>query len=500
VNHGCRGPTTTNPCGATLLAAVGRYVLSVGAAMASASPEFVPARSTVGRLRQHPLGFWFVFSGEAAERASYYGMRTILALYLTEVIGYSQAGGATVMKVFMAACYLTPFVGGVVAERWLGPYRTILYYSVPYVLGHVILGTFQSKVGLFTALALLAFGSGAIKPNTTVLMGEIYDAAGKGALLTEAFSYYYAAVNLGAAITSFGLPIIRTRYGYATALIIPAALMALAFAFFASGKRFYPEENVRARAARPHKTPEERVLARKTLLRIGSVFAMIAIFWLVYDQNADTWIYFADRHCNGTYDATARVSLLSLVPPLHVGGWGFSGLTITADQVQALNPIFIIVLTPAFNWLWSYWRRARGSEVPETRKMLIGFLIGIGCMVLMTGAGFYAQGTAKVSVWWVIAATFVITLAELCISVVGLEFAYKQAAPGTKSVVTAGFHATVFVGDSLALTMAPFYEAGLPPFAYFGLQTLLVAGAAVVFVPIARRFERHQAGQMELQA
>src|ERR1041384_3817555 len=115
---------------------------------------FVPSTNPLTRLGQHPVGFWFVFFGELAERASYYGMRTLLALYMIDVLGMSQAGGATVMKAFMAACYLTPFVGAWVAERYLGRYKTILYYSVPYVLGHLILGGLQNKTGLFVALFL----------------------------------------------------------------------------------------------------------------------------------------------------------------------------------------------------------------------------------------------------------------------------------------------------------------------------------------------------------
>lgn len=76
---------------------------------------FVPSRNPFVRLGQHPIGFWFVFTGELAERASYYGMRTLLALYMIDVLGFSEAGGTTVMKAFMAGCYLTPFVGGWVA-------------------------------------------------------------------------------------------------------------------------------------------------------------------------------------------------------------------------------------------------------------------------------------------------------------------------------------------------------------------------------------------------
>jgi len=434
-----------------------------------AEPEFVPSTNPFVRLSQHPLGFWFVFSGELAERASYYGMRTLLALYMIDVLGFSQAGGATIMKAFMAGCYLTPFVGAWVAERYLGRYKTILYYSVPYIIGHLILGGFQNKPGLFIALALLAFGSGAIKPNTSVLMGQIYDAEKKEPLLNEAFSLYYAAVNVGAAASSFSLPLIVKAQGgrYGLALMVPAILMVVAFALFAFGKRWYPNENVRA--TRHVKTTEQRSAERKTLLRIGGVFLAIAMFWLIYDQSADTWIYFAQSHTN-----------------LHL----FGNVAMTANQMQALNPIFIVLLTPVFNFIWNRAKKLRGGrEVPDTRKMLVGYVIVVITSVVMAYAAWLAR-TGSVTVWWVILATFVITLAELCISPVGMEFAYRQALPGTKSIVTAAFWMMVFVGDSAGLLFAPFYEKGLPPSAYFGLLAVLMTVTAVAFVPISRKFEK----------
>jgi len=431
--------------------------------------EFVPSTNPFVRIRQHPIGFWFVFSGELAERASYYGMRTLLALYMIEVLGFSQAAGTTVMKAFMAGCYLTPFFGGWVAEKYLGRYKTILYYSLPYIAGHLILGGFQNKTGLFAALVLLAFGSGAIKPNTSVLMGQIYDAEKKEALLNEAFSLFYAAVNVGAAASSFTLPIVVEAQGgrYGLALMIPAVLMAVAFGAFAFGKRWYPTENVRA--ARAPKTREQREIERRTLLRIAGVFAAIAVFWLIYDQNADTWIYFAQSHTD-----------LRL----------FGGVSLTANQMQALNPVFIVLLTPVFNWMWNSAKARRGGrEVPDTSKMLVGFGIVVVTSVIMVYAAFLARNGVMVTIWWVVLATFVITLAELCISPVGLEFAYRQAAPGTKSVVTAAFHMTVFVGDSMGLMIAPFYEKQLTPAPYFGLLAILMTLTAFAFIPISRRFE-----------
>jgi POT family proton-dependent oligopeptide transporter len=439
------------------------------AATPARADAFVPSTNPFTRLRQHPVGFWFVFFGELAERASYYGMRTLLALYMIDILGFSEATGTTVMKGFMAACYVTPFVGGWVAERYLGRYKTILYYSLPYILGHIILGGLQNTTGLFIALTLLAFGSGAIKPNTSVLLGQIYDAEGKDALLNEGFSLYYAAVNIGAASTSFTLPMVVAARGgdYSLALTLPAALMVVAFAAFAFGKRWYPAENVRALARVP-KTVEQRQAERKTLLRIAGVFGAIAIFWLIYDQNADTWIYFAQSHTD------------LQIFGLHMG----------ANQMQALNPIFIVALTPVFNFIWNRAKKWRGGrEVPDTRKMLAGYAIVVSTSFVMAYAAWLSR-TATVSLWWVVVATFIITLAELCISPVGLEFAYRQALPGTKSIVTAAFWMMVFVGDSLGLLIAPFYEKQLTPAPYFALLAAIMTMTAIAFVPISKKFER----------
>lgn len=418
------------------------------------------------RLKLHPTGFWFVFWGELAERCSYYGMRTILALYLTTVLAYQKEQGAAIMEFFMGACYIAPLFGGWIADRILGRYKTILYFSVPYIIGHLVLGGIQTRTGLYVALVLLAFGSGSIKPNTSTLMGQIYEEQKKTFLLTEAFSYFYAAINIGAAVSSLSLPLVRDRWGYGVALAIPAALMAVAFIFFAVGKPFYPKENVRAL---PKKTAEQKQDEKTTLWRLTGVFLLISLFWLVYDQSASTWVYFANDYCNLTL---------------------FPGMQITADQVQGLNPVFIVGLTPIFNALWEMWKRRRGGiEVPDTRKMMIGFYIVIGCMAMMAVAGFYGVH-AKVSIWWVVIATFVITLSELCISVVGLEFAFKQALPGTKSVVTAAFLFTVFIGDFAGGFVVRLYEKILSPGAYFLFQTVVMVITAIAFAVIARRFEK----------
>ena len=131
--------------------------------------------SFISRLKEHPRGFWFVFWGELAERSSYYGMRTLLALYLVDVIGFSESQGASTMAFFQATCYLLPIFGGLIADYWLGRYRTILYFFVPYIFGQILLGNTHVPAFIYFALFLLALGSGTIKPSTSPLMGMIYE-------------------------------------------------------------------------------------------------------------------------------------------------------------------------------------------------------------------------------------------------------------------------------------------------------------------------------------
>lgn len=419
----------------------------------------------VESLRAHPRGFWFVFWGELAERASFYGMRTVLALYLLDVLRFEPAGAASVMTFFLAACYLAPLLGGFIADRFLGRFGTIAAFALPYLAGHLVLGFVPTRAGLGIALVLLALGSGAIKPNTSTLMGMIYEAEKKTALLGRAFSYFYAAINLGSALSSLGLPLVRERYGYATALAIPAALMAVGFLLFVAGRRYYPKE-----AARRAPSAEERAASRASLRKLAGLFGLIAVFWFVYDQSASTWIFFARDRANLTL---------------------WEGVTITPDQIQGTNPVFILVLTPLFNRLWVWLEARRGAPVPDTTKMRYGFWIVVLAMGGMALAGAAAQ-TGKVSAWWLLLATFVITLAELCISVVGLELAYRRAAPGTKSAVTAAFLATVFVGDMFGGLFSQLYGR-VSPGVYFLLQALIAAGAAVLFARVAAGGERDHA-------
>ena len=429
-----------------------------------------PERS--GITSSHPPGFWFIFWGELAERSSYYGMRAILVLYMTQALKFPDNRASMVMSYFIAGCYLLPLVGGYLADNFFGKYWTIVAFSIPYILGHVILGI-ESTPFLVVALVLLAMGSGVIKPNISALMGMTYDQQrpGQEKLRSDAFAMYYGAINIGAALSSFAMPVIRTRWGYAIAFLFPAGLMAIAFAIFALGKPFYAREVI----TRTTKTPEERRQQRIVLGRILGLFLVVTFFWSIFDQAASTWTLFARDFLD-----------LRLF-----------GLTLEPDMVQAFNPLLIILLLPPVTMFWHFLAR-QGWELRATDKMMVGFLLTTLCMAVMSAAGFLSTPEAKVSVLWEIVAYIIITAAEICISVVGLELAFTAAPKTMKSFVTACWLLTVFFGNILNAQITQLYGR-IPPGRYFGLLTLIMIPVTIAFAIVAQRFNRESAAWKDEQ-
>ena len=420
---------------------------------------------------RHPKGFWFVFWGELAERASFYGMKALLVLYMIDVLGYSDANSATVASVFTAVAYILPIVGGYVADRWLGKFRTIIYFAVPYIMGHIILGSFDNQVGLYIALLLLAGGSGSIKPNISTLMGLMYEKEGKSHLLSQAFSWFYMAINIGAASTMSTLPFIRDHYGYGPAFMAPTILMVVSLGIFYIGKKYYPVEDAKARFKEP-KTPEQRKEEREVLLRLSGFFLLIVFFWSIFDQSYSTWTLFARDYM-----------VLDLNLP-------FFGMThIPPDAIQALNAWLIIILTPLFAWIWSRTDRDETHRLSSPKKMLIGFFLTILCMGVMTAAGYAAQAS-KVSIMWEVVAYVLVTMAELCISVIGLQMAFEEAPDRMKSLITGMWLFTVFAGDMLAGWFARIYTQTTPG-NYYAIMTGMLVVVTIIFYFVGRRFEQH---------
>lgn len=496
--------------------------MSISETAKGAAPS--PAPTPTG----HPPAIWFFFWGEFAERASYYGMRAILFLYMTQVLRFADTEAGPIYTGFKQACYFLPLLGGYIADRWLGKYWTIVGFSVPYVLGHFVLGI-PNATAMFLALALLAGGSGVIKPNISTLMGLTYDQKrpGQEALRTAAFNWFYFSINVGALISMFCLPLVRDHYirshldptamklaeegaqqgkpiadfappdvlqeAYALAFAFPTALMAISLAVFAAGKRTYAVETLAYQAL----TPEERRLQWKTLARLFGIFALVVLFWFGYEHNDTLWIAFTRDYVD------LRVPLIDR--------------TVSPDQLQFLNALFVIILIPVFNIVFGRLDPHVKVFTPM-RKVLAGFILTAAAIGIMSAAGFLTQGqttqvmrdgkmveeaTAKVSVLWPALAYIVLTFGEVLLYGTMLDLAYTAAPKSMKGFITACFLLTNTLGNFLNMWWMTNYggslkdeaskRGALMPGEFFGITALVVLAAAVAFVFIGRQFERSQA-------
>ncbi|MBL8823882.1 MAG: MFS transporter [Planctomycetia bacterium] len=405
-----------------------------------------PLSKIIAYIKGHPFGFWFLFWGELAERCSYYGMLAILTFYMNEKLLFSESDSSRWAYYFQAATYLTPLIGGIIADRFLGRYWTIVGFAVPYVIGNWLMtipltaedvirttsGFAIPPVIMLIALVILAFGSGVIKPNLSTLLGMTYDQQKPGELQlrSTAFSMFYWAINVGSLLAQAGMPWLRSRVGYNNAYWLPTILMVIALILFALGRKYYAVETIHHKK----KTPEERAEQWSTLAKLLGVFVLCAVFWSVMKHYNTVWLYFTREKLDTT----------------------IFGTTYKADQFQQLNAWFILTLLPLSTILFT-WMEKRGHKVRPTDKMQLGFVF-TALTPLMFVLADQMAGTGKTSILWLVAAYFCMTVAEILISPVGLELAFVAAPKSMKGFITACFLFTIFSGTLINSQVTPIYS------------------------------------------
>ncbi|MSU77563.1 MAG: MFS transporter [Gemmataceae bacterium] len=464
-------------------------------------------------LFNHPAGFWFIFWGELAERCSYYGMMSIMARFISEKLihdggsGLGDGAGNTWVSIFKAACYFLPIAGGILADQYLGKYRLIVIFSIPYILGHLILSN-ETYWWTIVALGLLAMGSGVIKPNISTLMGMTYDQKrpGNEQLRSMAFGMFYMAINIGAAISYAVLPQIRDDYGYKIAFICPAVLMAISFVIFAAGKPFYAVEKIESRPS----TPGEQAEKLSTLLRVGGLFFVVTFFWAVFDQSHTTWVYFARDFTDLKLLSTPTTPADLGLPDIRIFSvpLDFLSKPFSPEQFGVLNPILIVIFVPLLQLLWNVLERRIGLRMRPTDKMMLGFILTAMTMGVMALAGYLCgpfterpdaggvmrrvvENSSKVTIYWEVLAFVLLTAAEVLISVTGLELAFVAAPASLKSFVTALWLLTVGLANLFINAPVGALYPTMPPGQYFLLLTLMMVAVMIAFYFVAATFNRN---------
>ncbi|PAA76749.1 hypothetical protein BOX15_Mlig010206g1 [Macrostomum lignano] len=313
-----------------------------------------------------PLSVYFIVTNEFCERFNYFGVRTILTLYLLKFIGLSSDHSTAIFHLFVVVCYFSPIIGGIVADSLLGRFWTIVILSIVYCIGGVVLAaTAVPHLGLAGALIgllLIGLGTGGIKPNVAAF-GADQIPEGKAWMREAFFSTFYFAINLGSLLSTILIPVVRSNVYcmddncYALAFGIPAVAMALAIVIFIVGKPMYrmvqpgksvvgqaaccivsAAKNYRAASVKDadrqfldyadsDRFPPEFVRDLRQFSRLLLLYIPFPIFWALFDQMGSRW--------------TIQASLMD--------GYMFWDWSILPDQMQALNSLLILVLIPIFD-------------------------------------------------------------------------------------------------------------------------------------------------------
>jgi POT family proton-dependent oligopeptide transporter len=438
------------------------------------------------RAERYPPQIKFIIGNEGCERFSFYGMRSILTVYMAQWLTLPEHDAEANYHLFVTACYLMPLVGGWLADRVWGRYRVILWLSLGYVLGHATLAVWETRWGLFAGLSLIAIGSGGIKPCVSAFVGDQFRPE-QHRMVERVYALFYWIINCGSFASTLLIPWTLARFGPSVAFGIPGVLMGVALVVFVSGKRHYvqvaptgpnPHAFVRVVASAVGRRrrgaahwldaarevhPVEAVDGAKAVFAIMGVYAAVTAFWALFDQHGSSWVLQARRM------------------DLQVGGY-----RLQASQLAALNPVMVMVLIPIFQRIVYPGVERMGLRVTPLGKMTLGMALSVLSFVaaaLVEGA---LVGGATPSALWQIPQYLLLTAGEVLVSVTGLEFSYTQAPRAMKSTIMSIWMLTVALGNLLTAWVSKvnrFHGA-----AYFWFFAALMLVGAVCFAAIARRY------------
>jgi POT family proton-dependent oligopeptide transporter len=374
-----------------------------------------------------PSGIPFIISNEFAERFCFYGINSILAVYLTQHMHFTDARAASWSSMFKSAAYFFPMVGAIISDVFWGKFRTIFVFSILYALGCVALALFGStQYALAASLFLVALGTGGIKPCVSTNVGDQFTSKNQH-LIERAFSWFYLAINLGSTVSIWFCPVMLNSpsWGPRWAFGMPAAMMLLATVVFIAGQHRYVKVPP---AGRAWLDDLRSVDGRALIKSLAIIYVFVAGFWMLWDQsNGNTW----------TLQAASSLMDKNL---------GF-GLTLLPAQLQVVNGLFILVLIPIFTYgIYPLWNRF--FVVTPLRKIGIGLFTAAASFLVVGWIEQRIQSGHMVSAWWQIVGYVVLTTSEILVSITALEFSYKQAPLRMKSFIMAMFLLSTSLGNA----------------------------------------------------
>jgi POT family proton-dependent oligopeptide transporter len=443
--------------------------------VAQASPDASPSKQ--------PPGLFLLFGVEMWERFSFYGMRAFLTLFLISKaggFGWSKEQASHLYGWYQGLVYLTPLLGGYLADRLIGTHRSIIIGGIIIASGHFCLAV-PAKPTFFLGLALIILGTGFFKSNISTMVGQLYSE--KDRRRDAAFTIFYMGINLGASMGQIVCPKLADAFNWHVGFSAAGFGMVLGLIVYLLFKRRFlgtigdvPARRVHqagksSAAKQPLTALEKQGIAAIAILAFFNIF-----FWMAFEQAGSSMTFFAEER-------TQRM---------------FLGLNFLAPYFQSVNSFSVILLAPVFAWMWTRLEtRGRAPSTP-VRFALGLFLLGSGFIVLVVGARL-SDGGVRVSPMWLIVTYVLHTCGELCLSPVGLSMVTKLAPARFASLAMGAWFFSMFISDLLAGLLAGTVEkiengqvfhllGGQADFFLMFVVSTFVAGSALLAIsPIVKR-------------
>ncbi len=449
-----------------------------------------------------PPGVPYIIGNEAAERFCFYGMRTVLIIFMTKFL-LDRQGHLAVMSdeeakgyyhLFVAGVYLFPLLGAIIADAFWGKFRTIFWLSIVYCLGNFALAADQTRLGLFVGLLLITLGAGGIKSSVSANVGDQFGPKNKH-LLEKVFGWFYFSINFGSFFSTLLTPVLLDHFsradlygdrakhlGPAVAFGVPGVLMMIATLVFWLGRKKFV-----------HIPPGGSALMKQALSREGlsviaklaGLFLLIAMFWALYEQTGAAWVLQAqnmDRRLMAWFQPVENH--LVAAGATFVAGW--SAFEVKAAQVQAVNPLLIMLMIPLFTYV-IYPGVNRIVRLTPLRKIATGMFLTVAAFAITGYAETLIVRQAQPpTIWWQLLAFLILTAAEVMVLITCLEFSYTQAPNKMKSLIMGLYLLSNALGNAFTSGVNFFIKnpdgtSKLPGATYYWFFTALMLATTLLF-------------------
>ena len=429
----------------------------------------------------HPKALGPLFFTELWERFSYYGMRSILILYMTSTaaqggLGFDVKHAASIYGTYTMAVYLTALPGGLIADYLTGARMAVFLGGIIIACGHFSM-VFHSMTFFYLGMALIAIGTGLLKPNISVMVGNLYRE--NDPRRDSGFSIFYMGINIGALLaplvvgylakgetfksflTSIGQdPAKSWHWGFGAAGV--GMVLGLIVYVLNRGTLAHVGDKVKSVAKVKTDTGPAPTLSSGDWKRIAAIFIFFIftiLFWAAYEQKGASLNLFADR--------LVRTEIF--------------GSSFPAPYLQSLTPMFVILLTPLFATLWV---RLKDRQPSSPVKFTLGLvLIGLAYLLMIPAAMLTAQG--RVSFWWLVGLYFMEVAGEMCLSPVGLSTVTKLSPPKLVGIMMGVWFLAAALGNKLAGYLSGFFVSNNPwqlTKLYGGIALGLLASAVILAI------------------